>query len=387
MRTMRTQLNPKDMELLDYFSKTRNIKPKTKKLYRITLTEYTTYYHTTLTDLFQEAETEEEDRIRWKHRTLKKRLIEYRVYLYHTHSKNTAGHRFNRILAFYRHFDIEIHDLPVFHHQDNTPPMNYRNLPDKEIIRAALDIAAPVMKPVILFMVSSGCAKAETLNLTIDDYMKATYDYHQTNDIKEMINRLNEIDDVVPTFHLKRQKTSKYFTTFCTPETVHAINLYLSDRKDHLTLDSKLFKINSDYFSVKFGEINDELGLGQIGVFRRFRSHMLRKYHASVLMNDGMSRETVNDLQGKSMNSVDEAYFFNTDESLKTEYVKHLHAVTMSKEVEKITVKSPEVRLIESQNRELEKELAIKNDKVDLLFEEFEKFKKSITWEDVKKEY
>ena len=59
----------------------------------------------------------------------------------------------------------------------------------------------------------------------------------------------------------------------------------------------------------------------------------------------------------------------------------------MSKEVEKITVKSPEVRLMESQNRELEKELAVKNDKVDLLFEEFEKFKRSVTWDDVKKEY
>ena len=383
---MRTQLNHQDLELLDYFTKTRNIKQKTRKLYRITLSEYITYYNTTITQLFNEAEAEEEEGIRWKHRTLKKRLIEYRVYLYHNHSKNTAEHRFNRILAFYRHFDIEVHELPVFHQQDTTPPMYYQNLPDKEIIRAALDIAAPVMKPVILFMCSSGCAKAETLNLTIMDYMKATYDYHQTNDINEMINTLNEIDDVIPTFHIRRQKTGKYFTTFCTPETVHAINLYLSDRKDNLTPESKLFKINSDYFSVKFGEINDELGLGQVGVFRRFRSHMLRKYHASALMNDGMSRETVNDLQGKSMNSVDEAYFFNNDESLRTEYIQHLHAVTMSKEVEKITVKSPEVRLMESQNKELSDENSMLKDNIAGIMERLNKLEE-VTWDEVKKEY
>ena len=369
MKNMRTQLNQEDMELLDYFAKTRNIKQKTKKLYRITLSEYTTYYKTTLTKLFQEAEQEEENGTRWKKRTLKKRLIEYRVYLYQKHSKNTASHRFNRVKAFYEHFDIEIHSLPPFNkiNIENTPAINYKNLPDKEIIRAAVDIASPVMKPVILFMVSSGCAKAETLNLTIMDYMKATYEYHQTHDINEMINKLNEIDDVVPTFHLKRQKTGKYFTTFCSPEAVHAINLYLTDRKDTLTPESKVFKINDDYFSVKFGEINDELGLGKVGAFRRFRSHMLRKFHASTLMNDGLSREIVNDLQGKSKNSVDEAYFFNSDESLRTEYIQHLHAVTISKEVEKVTVKSPEYVKLENKNKDLQEKVHQQQSKYDSL--------------------
>lgn len=372
MKNMRTQLNTQDIELLDYFTKTRNIKPKTKKLYRITLSEYTSYYNTTLTQLFEEAENEEEQGIRWKHRILKKRLIEYRVHLHNTHSKNTAEHRFNRIRAFYKHFDIEIHDLPVFNKNDDTPPINYKNLPDKEIIRAAIDIAAPVMKPIILFMVSSGCAKAETLNLTIMDYMKATYEYHQTNNIEEMINRLNQIDDVIPTFHLKRQKTGKYYTTFCSPETVRAINLYLSDRKDPLTPEKKLFKINGDHFSVKFGEINDELGLGKVGVFRRFRSHMLRKFNASALMNDGMSRETINDLQGKSKNRIDEAYFFNTDEALKEEYIQHLPAVTMSKEVEKVTVKSPEYIKLENKNRNLQQTVNQQQNKYETIIKRIE---------------
>ena len=44
-------------------------------------------------------------------------------------------------------------------------------------------------------------------------------------------------------------------------------------------------------------------------------------------------------------------------------------------------------REMENKINELEKELAVKNDKVDLLFEEFEKFKRSVTWDDVRKEY
>ena len=62
------------------------------------------------------------------------------------------------------------------------------------------------MKAIILFMSSSGCARRETLNLTVMDYMNATKEYHNTDNIMEMIDVLNNIDNVVPTFNILRQK-------------------------------------------------------------------------------------------------------------------------------------------------------------------------------------
>lgn len=44
-----------------------------------------------------------------------------------------------------------------------------------------------------------------------------------------------------------------------------------------------------------FEMINDTLGLGRVGRYLRFRSHMLRKFHASALYNDGMSIDKEND--------------------------------------------------------------------------------------------
>lgn len=41
------------------------------------------------------------------------------------------------------------------------------------------------MKAIILFMSSSGCARRETLNLTVMDYMNATKEYHNTDNIME----------------------------------------------------------------------------------------------------------------------------------------------------------------------------------------------------------
>lgn len=54
------------------------------------------------------------------------------------------------------------------------------------------------MKAVILFMANSGCAKRETLNLTVQDFIDATIEYHESDDICEIINILNNRDDVIP---------------------------------------------------------------------------------------------------------------------------------------------------------------------------------------------
>ena len=120
--------------------------------------------------------------------------------------------------------------------------------------------------------------------------------------IYQIIDYLNDNDNVIPTFNLRRIKTNKYYTTNCSPEAVKAINAYILTRTDNVTPESQLFKMYESYFIGYFQRINDELGLGRVGHYSRFRSHMLRKFHASALYNDGMSLDNVNDLQGKAKN-------------------------------------------------------------------------------------
>ena len=369
-----------DTEIIEYYAESRNLKFETKRNYAIYLRHYTEYFEMTLKELLDEAETEEENGVRWKHRTLKKRLIEYRTHLYNTFAPSTAKSRFTKIKAFYRHFDIEVHSLPKFNTKnlDKVAPTKFTDLPDKEIIRAAVDIATPVQKCLILFMSSSGCGRAETLNLTVSDYIKATEQYHQCGSIKEIIETIDKIEDVVPTFDVLRVKTNKYYTTFCSPEAVKMINNYLLTR-NNLKLTDPLFKINEDYFIEAFEIINDKLNLGKVGYYIRFRSHMLRKYHASTLMNDGMSKDLVNTLQGKSQTLTDQSYFFTDTDELKTEYIKHLPALMISKKVEKITVKSREFMELENRNNDLQK-------RMDNLTERLDHFE-NLTWEDAMKEY
>ena len=348
-------------ELLKTLAISCNHSEETQRIYRLALSQYASYFNQGLHELLAEAEEDENNNLKWKRRRVKAKLTEYRHHLLQKYALNTVKKHMIVINKFYRFYDIEIQKLPMINEKSmqKAQPIYFKDLPDKEIIREAVSIASPFMKAVILFICSSGCGRAETLNLTIQDYIDALYEYvpQRCRNIYEIIDITNKNDNVVPTFNIKRIKTNKYYTTYCSPEAVKAINAYLLTRTDPLTNESTLFKTHPQYLINNFQKINDYLGLGKVGKYNRFRSHMLRKFHASALYNDDMSLDKVNDLQGKAKNKTDQAYFLINPEDLKYDYIQHLPAVTISKEIEKISIKSPEFMQMEKENQSLKTEM------------------------------
>ena len=132
------------------------------KGYKDAVRIYTNFNDLSLEELLDEAINEEKDRIPWMDRTLKKRLEEFRTYVYDKYSKKTAKIHFGRIKTIYSHHYIEIHKLPEIQTEDNDPPITYKDLPTPQILRKALNISEPMIRALILFMVSTGCAKKET---------------------------------------------------------------------------------------------------------------------------------------------------------------------------------------------------------------------------------
>ncbi len=90
-------------EILKEFSKTRRLKKSTEEQYKIALKIYSEFNEKTLHELLIEAEQEEENGIRWKHRKLKKRLLNFRNYVYDNYVQKTAEHKFALIKTFYTH--------------------------------------------------------------------------------------------------------------------------------------------------------------------------------------------------------------------------------------------------------------------------------------------
>lgn len=362
-----------DEGLLDEIHEVNNHSKATRDAYRKAVKKYTSFTEKSLYELITEAEEEENQRVKWKLCSVRRRLIGYRKYLLDNYAYNSFRTFFSPIVNIYKYYDIEIYDLPRLNHKSikKSKPLNFRDLPDKEIIRKAIGISSPLIKAVILFMCSSGCAIQETVNLTVGDYLKSISDYTDKTNVFEAINDINDMKDIVPTWDIWRQKTNKYYTTYSSPESVTAINSYLISRPDDFTNDSKLFKYNKNYIQVRFIRINNELNLGKVGDngYNRFRTHMLRKFHASALYNDGMSLDNVNDLQGKAKNKTDQPYFMVNPDDLKYEYIRHLHAVTISKDVEKLSIKSPEYVKMEKEKEFYKNKVDTLTGKVDFLME------------------
>lgn len=300
------------------FCKERNIRDTTKHGYESAIKKYESYYNMDIESLLKEAFDEEKLNIPMKKRKIKTRLVNYRSYLLNDKiSPNTAKTYFSKIKTFYSHYEIELPILPEAKYKQ-IYEINYLDLPTKKHIRQALDIVPIDMKAIILFMSSSGTAKAETLSLKVKDFIKGTKEYHDGGHINEILNKLERKDDVIPTFYLKRQKTDKYYYTFCSPEAVEYIIRYLKTRKN-LKAEDPLFDFSSSLLISKFQEINDKLDWGFKGNYRFFRSHTLRKFHAS---NIGLSAEYVDSLQGRSKNQMHETYIKINPEKMKKIYKK-----------------------------------------------------------------
>lgn len=352
-------MNMSDDEIFQTFCTSRGLSYKSQQDYLSSFKIYTVLQELTLQELLDEAEKEEQDGVRLKHRTLKKRLISFKNYLIHNYTKNSVNAHFTRVKALYRHFEIELPYFPTYQSKQikDYEPVYYQDLPNKEIIKEALNISNPIMKAIILFMSSSGCARKETLNITIKDFINSVKDYTVQNDsIYGVFDDLKTQNGIVPMFRLKRTKTNKYYYTFCSPEATKAIISYLITRTDPLKMDSPLFKVNLQYFNVMFNEINDKLNLGKVGPFNRFRSHMLRKFHASNLSmgENSLTIEEIDNLQGRTQDNTHRSYFMEDPNLLKEKYILAMDKIMIKADITHFD--SPEVQKIKDENKLLKAE-------------------------------
>ncbi|MBO7713021.1 MAG: integrase [Methanobrevibacter sp.] len=326
-------------DLLEVFCSDRNIKDSTIKSYRSAVRKYESFNGMSIGSLIDEAIDEEERGVPLKRRAIKRRLVDFRAFLLGSDmSINTAKLYLSKIMTFYRHFEVELpylNDIGL----DEEYLSSYGDLPKKCDIRRACEISSLDFKALILFMSSSGCAKAETLSLTVGDFIKATEDYHSGGAIDDVLHSLENRKDIVPTFYLKRVKTNKFYHAFCSPEaTCHIVKSLLS--RGSLSLEDKLFDFTDSSLIYNFKKVNDKCGFGFVGRYRLFRSHALRKYHAS---NIGLSADYIDALQGRARTKVHEAYIKTNPKKLNEIYISAMHNVMVSDEwIEENDVKKEE---------------------------------------------
>lgn len=320
--------------LLDKFIQERNIRESTALNYVSALNSYTRFHKKSIDELLNEALLDEKEGLPLKERRLKSRLLQYRNYLLsNSESSNTVKTYFTKVKTFYTHFEIELPHLPDVKYKKEYET-NYYDLPTREHIRLVVNKSDILIKSIVLFMSSSGTAKAETLSLTVKQFIDGCRDYYNNNitDLNLILDELSKKKNIVPTIYLRRIKTDKYYYTFCSPEASKEIIKYLMTRP-HLKWDDKLFNIKSSTLITKFQEINDSMGWGFKGKYRFFRSHALRKFHAS---NIGLGAEYIDALQGRSKNQVHNAYIKTNPVVLRKLYMENMSNVMINEQEKEV---------------------------------------------------
>ena len=317
-------------ELLNKFFQERNIKTATQKGYIASMGKW--FNHVDYNDLQENIDTyikEEDNRIPTRDRRIKKEMLGFREHLINDKSIKSAKSvrsYFSKVGTVFRHFGLEIPSLPQVK-MDKGYVSNYNDLPTHEMLRNACEQSPVDLKAIILFMSSSGSAKAETLSITVGMFLEGCADYLEEipteQNIPETIKALSDKHDIVPLIYLRRVKTDKWYYTCCSPEASYIIIESLKIRKN-LQWNDKLFDYTSSLILTKFQEINDNNNWGYVGAYRRFRSHALRKFMAS---NIGLPRDQVDSLQGRSKDMIQEAYFKQDPQSLKKIYMDNMNRI------------------------------------------------------------
>lgn len=305
--------------LVKSFINERNIKESTARTYCCAIRDYEEFHGKSIYELIKEADDEEEKGIRLKRRTLKTRLVDYFTdNLKNSNMSNSTCHKYFRlILTFYKHFEIEV---PYMHKIEVKKDyhVTYEDIPKKHHITQALKSCDIGEKALILFMSSSGTAMNETLSLTVEDFINATTEYH-SNDFN-IVNNLKEMHnyhkDIIPLFKVVRVKNDYPYYTCCSPESSKAIMYYLLER-EIINFNDKLFNYSKTTVNRLFKRINDQNDWGKVGFYNFFRSHMLRKFHATEIAN----KSIVDTLQGRKRDPITETYFKYNPSKIKEEFL------------------------------------------------------------------
>lgn len=314
---------------------------------------YTYIHHKGMQNLIQEAEHEEEEGILLKHRKLKQRLVTFQLYLQEEKKlkQSSISTLMSNIKSVYRFYEIQIPRTPQLQVQYNE---NINDLPTREHIIEALRIASTKIRALITFMASSGTARNEAANITIEDFITATKEYHNETDIAKIIEQLKGNKTIIPIFEITRIKTNKPYYTFCSNEATQYILQMLQERILEKTVNpsDKLFELAPISITKNFSRINDKCNMGWKGSRRFFHPHALRKFFSTQMYAEGLDFVSIEFMLGHSIGATQEAYIKANPEKQRQKYMRFVERVTFFERVNYIDITHREKRELEELRRE-----------------------------------
>ena len=353
-------MKPNTEQMLNTIFQEKELSQTTRRSYIRSVKYFEKHIQKTIYELIQIHEKEEKNpNITWRDYTLKKELISFRKLMYNTYTEGTAREYYTKIISILNFYEINLGRInPINKTKTKKPtPIDPDDLPDREMLKLCIETKNPLLKSSTLLLAHTGLSPVDMLNLTIEEYLVSTKEYHNYNihhDVYRSIEEMNQHEQIIATFKGYRQKTGVRYITFAGTEAIKATNNYLVSRDDNLIPESKLFKTSRRNFNKIFQDVNEKLNLGQMGDYARFSPKNLRDYQATQLELAGMSDGRIDIIQGRKPSSIIRKHYIKLKTSvLKEEYIKALPYLV----VEDINRVKTELDVEKEKSTRLEKEV------------------------------
>ena len=327
-----TGYSPRNDPFFQRFTKERNLQKSSQGGFMSSLKHYIPRYgFKNMEEMIEEAREDERNRIPAKEARIHEHLTDYLIFLRQAsflHTDSAINTYYQKIETVYRHYDITIPPRPPLKNKQEYH-VDYYDLPSIDMIQIAIAQSNPAMASLIYFMSSSGSAMAETLSITVGMFIEGLRDYTDKTSPRDVLKELQGRRDVVPLIKLTRLKTNVPYHTCCSSEATYYIINYLVDEKRY-NADDPLWDMTRSYVGTYFQKLNDKNNWGRVGRYRRFRSHMLRKFHASNL---GASFDLINTLEGRSNGEIYTTYVKLDPHAVKEKYLEYMVNVMIHPEL------------------------------------------------------
>lgn len=326
-------------------------------------------------ELFKEAIDEEENGTSKRRRKIKDHLYKYIEFLNKSNdSPYTIKTRLSIVKSFYNSLEIEMPSLP---RSKNSITCLEKNLaiPTKNDLAETLNACENKLeRAIILTGISSGLSSVDIRDLKVKTF-KEGYDP----------------ETEITTLKLRRSKTNVDFITFLTPEASRAIWEYIKYRSRTINADHKkrkaqldkqriysddnylfvLKRIDPKYLENKDEELRRLNRNTYMEIYRSvamrahkrsgkgdwnlIRSHNLRKFFNSALLNAGADSFFTEYCMGHKIDGTKAAYFRGDPVKLRNIYARYIPYLTIQKDLD--ISETPDFKRLTEENRKLKAQI------------------------------
>ena len=344
--------------------KKENLSEATREVYTKAMKHYCFITSKSITELHDEADDEEERGVRLKKRLYSTYIIKLKKYLTDTgKSEQTVRLYLTGVKAFYQANDIRPPEITV-RKGDMTMEQNYGHLLTKKEIKKMADMAYTRDKAIIYLMALSGMSQREVRDLSLKKFIESASRAlnAEINGIEELFKYENSLNDTLIMLEITRKKVHYRYHTFIPPEATMTILNYLSERVNGEKENIKIKSLEDPLFVMANGQpmtmktvTNVFIKLGQragfkheFGAYRSWRSHGLRKYFISTIINSIGDHILADYLAGHKIDDMKRRYWFADPKTLKERYLTALPYLSLE-DVETKTIESLEYKELKEQ--------------------------------------